>query len=188
MDSGRICCRHNCRGGIIFVLKTAAVVLAFLILMLSAPVSRAQLLPSGNAYVGVAYGDSVDIVNRNTARGWNASFEDLPFARFPHLGVVLDGNGLYWTGVQQYNLVLGPRLSFTYKKWRPFIHVMAGAQRLTSDGMAHDQLSEDGGGGVDYKLPFKHFSWRVQFDYVHTHMLSANQNEYRASTGLVWRF
>jgi hypothetical protein len=170
------------------VSKTAAVVLAFLSFLLLTAASRAQLLPSGNVYVGVAYGDSVDVVNRSTAKGWNASVEDLPFARFSHLGVVLDGSGLYWTGVQQYNLVLGPRLSINYGKWRPFIHVMGGAQRNTSNGFTHYPIAVDVGGGADYKLPFKHFSWRLQFDYVHTHLLSANQNEYRGSTGLVWRF
>jgi len=128
------------------------------------------------------------VVNRSTARGWNASVEDIPFARFPHLGIVLDGGGLYWRGVQQYNLVFGPRLSVTYGKWRPFIHVMGGAQRNTSNGFTHYPIAVDVGGGADYKLPFKHFSWRLQFDYVHTHLLSANQNEYRGSTGLVWRF
>jgi hypothetical protein len=170
------------------VSKTAAVVLAFLSFLLLTATSRAQLLPSGNVYAGVAYGSSVDVVNRSNAKGWNASVEDIPFARFPHLGIVLDGSGLYWQGVQQYNLVFGPRLSVNYGKWRPFIHVMGGAQRNTSNGFTHYPIAVDVGGGADYKLPFKHFSWRLQFDYVHTHLLSANQNEYRGSTGLVWRF
>jgi len=170
------------------VSKTAAVVLAFLSFLLLTTTAGAQLLPSGNVYAGVAYGDSVDVVNRSTAKGWNASVEDLPFARFSHLGIVLDGSGLYWTGVQQYNLVFGPRLSINYGKWRPFIHVMGGAQRNTSAGFTRYPIAEDVGGGADYKLPFKHFSWRLQFDYIHTHLLSANQNEYRGSTGLVWRF
>jgi hypothetical protein len=170
------------------VSKTAAVVLAFLSFLLLNATSRAQLLPSGNVYAGVAYGSSVDVVNRSNAKGWNASVEDIPFARFPHLGIVLDGSGLYWQGVQQYNLVFGPRLSVNYGKWRPFIHVMGGAQRNTSNGFTHYPIAVDVGGGADYKLPFKHFSWRLQFDYVHTHLLSANQNEYRGSTGLVWRF
>jgi hypothetical protein len=47
---------------------------------------------------------------------------------------------------------------------------------------------EDFGGGADRRLPFKNFSWRLQFDYVHSHLLSANQNDYRGSTGIVWRF
>jgi len=89
------------------VSKIAAVVLAFLSLMLFATPSRAQLLPSGNVYVGAAYGDLVDVIatNRYTFRGWNASIEDFPLTRHPHIGVVLDGSGFYRVGIQQYNLL-----------------------------------------------------------------------------------
>jgi hypothetical protein len=180
-------------GGIIFVSKIAAVVLAFLGFMLFATTSRAQLIPSGNVYAGVAYGDSVDVIptNRYTFRGWNASFEAFPFTHHPYLGLVLDGSGFYRTGIQQYNLFLGPRLSFNYGKWRPFVHVMVGEQRMTSDGFTRYVLAEDVGGGVDRKFQFlflHRFSWRLQFDYMHTHLLSANQNDIRGSLGLVWRF
>jgi hypothetical protein len=134
-------------------------------------------------YVGAAYGDSVDVINRYTFRGWNASFEDFPFSRYPHLGVVIDGSGFYRVGIQQYNLMIG--------KWRPFVHVLGGEQRMTSDGFTHYVIAEDAGGGVDRKFQFlfmKHFAWRVQFDYMHTHLLSATQNDIRGSVGLVWRF
>jgi len=78
-----------------------------------------------------------------------------------------------------------------YGKWRPFIQVMGGAQRMLSDNVSHYPLAEDVGGGVDRKFQFlfmHHFSWRVQFDYMHTHLLAATQNDIRGSTGLVWRF
>jgi hypothetical protein len=68
---------------------------------------------------------------------------------------------------------------------------MGGEQRMTSDGTSHYVIAEDFGGGVDRKFQFlfmKHFSWRLQFDYMHTHLLSATQNDIRGSTGLVWRF
>jgi hypothetical protein len=104
------------------VLKTAAVVLAFLSLMLFSTLSEAQqrsgdqgggggLLPSGNVYLGAAYGDNVDVVNRLTFRGWNASFEDFALRRFSYLSFVADGSGFYRQGVQQYNLLIGPRVS-----------------------------------------------------------------------------
>jgi hypothetical protein len=173
------------------VLKTAAVVLTFLSLMLFATGSKAQLLPSGNVYVGVAYGDNVDVINRYTFRGWNAALEDFPFSRHTHLSVVLDATGYYRTGVQQYTAQLGPRLSMNYGKWRPFVDIMAGGQRNTSSGYTRYPISEDVGGGVDRKFQFlflHHFAWRLQFDYMRTHLLSASQNDYRGSTGLVWRF
>jgi hypothetical protein len=170
------------------VSKTAALVLAFLSLTLSSTPSKAQLIPSGNVYAGVAYADSVDVVNRLTFRGWNGSVEAFPFHRLSYLGVVLDGSGIYRTGVQQYNLVLGPRVSLNYGKWRPFAHAMGGIQQTNSSGTTFHPVAIDIGGGVDRKLPFKNFSWRLQFDYVHTHLLSENQNDYRGSTGVVWRF
>ncbi len=171
--------------------KTAAVVLAFLSLMLFTTISRAQLLPSGNVYVGAAYADSVDVINRLTFRGWEASGEDFPFKRFSYLGVVLDGNGFYRQGVQQYSALLGPRVSMHYGKWRPFVHLLGGVQRNDGGGVIHWPIAEDLGGGVDRKfqlLFLKNFSWRLQFDYERTHELHTTQNDIRGSAGLVWRF
>jgi hypothetical protein len=176
-----------CRGGFFFVLKTAAV-LAFFSLLFFSNIAKAQLLQSANAYVGGAYADSVDVINRETFRGWDASFEDMPFHRRPYLGFVLDGSGIYRKGIDQYTAVLGPRVSKNYGKWRIFVDVMGGGPQTRSSGNIFRAVAEDGGVGVDRKLPFKHFSWRLQFDYVHTHFLSANQNDFRGSTGLVWRF
>ena len=176
------------------MLKTAGVVLVFLSLTLFPTPSHAQLIPSGNVYAGAAYADSEDVVNRLAFRGWDGSVEAFPFHRFSYLGVVLDGSGVYTRGVansgtiQQYNLVLGPRVSMNFGKWRPFAHAMGGIQQTRSGGMTFHPVALDFGGGVDRKLPFKNFSWRLQFDYVHTHLLSQNQNEYRGSTGIVWRF
>jgi hypothetical protein len=170
------------------VLKTVAVVLAVLSLLLLPTKLKAQLIPSGNIYAGVAYADSVDVVNRLTFRGWDASAEAFPFHRFVHVGIVLDGSGIYRKGVDQYNLALGPRFSMNFGNWRPFAHAMGGIQQTNSSGSTFRPAVIDIGGGVDRKLPFRNFSWRLQFDYVHTHLLSATQNEYRGSTGIVWRF
>jgi hypothetical protein len=178
------------------VSKTAAVVLAFLSLTLFPTISKAQLIPSGNLYAGGAYANSEDVINVNrlAMRGWDGSVEMFPFHRFSYVGIVLDGSGVYTKGIsnsgtiQQYNLVLGPRVSKEYGKWRLFAHAMGGIQQTRSGGNTYHPVAIDGGAGVDRKLPFKNFSWRLQFDYVHTRLLSENQNEYRVSTGVVWRF
>jgi len=65
---------------------------------------------------------------------------------------------------------------------------MGGYQEAKSSGQPFHTVVEDFGGGADRKLPFKNFSWRLQFDYIHSHQLSANQNDYRGTTGVVWRF
>jgi hypothetical protein len=173
------------------VSKTAAVVLAFMSVMLFTTISRAQLLPSGNVYLGASYADSADVINQLTFRGWNASAEALPFHRFSHLGVVLDTSGFYRQGVQQYNFFVGPRVSKNYGKWRPFAQLMAGVQRNDGGGVVHWPIAEDLGGGVDRKfqlLFLKNFSWRLQLDYERSHELHTTQNDIRGSAGLVWRF
>lgn len=170
------------------MLKTAAVVLVFLSLTLLATVSHAQILPRGNAYIGASYADGAYVTTRYPFKGWDGSVEVLPFARYSKLGFVLDGSGYYRSGISEYNLFFGPRLSTTFGKWRPFVHAMAGAHRVQINDVYHNPVAYDLGGGADYKLFFKNFSWRVQGDYVHSQVLSAAQNDVRASTGIVWRF
>jgi hypothetical protein len=175
------------------VSKTAAVVLAFVALTLFSIPMSAQLLPNGNVYAGVSYGQLTNVINTQSYRGFNASAEMFPLSRYPHLGLVLDVSGFYRRGVQQYrvtqyNGLFGPRLSTNYRKWRIFVHAMGGIKHVDSSGNIYNPIVIDGGGGVDYKLPFKNFSWRVQGDYMHSKYLSAYQDDFRASTGIVWRF
>ncbi len=95
--------------------KTAAIVLAFIgCLLFSLPMSAQfnGLLPNGNVYAGVSYAQLTNVVNKQSYRGWNGSFEALPFTRFPRVGIVLDASGFYRaSGVTQYNGVIGPRFS-----------------------------------------------------------------------------
>jgi len=170
------------------VSKIAAAVLGCACLMLVAIPMSAQLIPHGNVYVGAAYAKSDIVTNRYGFKGWDASVEAIPFVRMPWLGLAFDGSGFYRAGISQYNFLGGPRIGIPKGNWRPFVHVLGGVQRLTSDGVRYRPSAIDFGGGTDYKLPFKNFSWRVQADYVHSRVLSAAQSEVRASTGLVWRF
>jgi hypothetical protein len=174
-----------------FVSKTAVIVLAFIGLPLfSVPMSAqfSALLPNGNVYVGASYAQLTNIVNTQSYKGVDASFEALPFTRHPHLGLVIDASAYFRKGVTQYNALGGPRISTDYGKWRPFFQAMAGARYLNSSGFIYTPIEIDVGGGADYKLWFKNFSWRFQGDYMHTHYASHTQNDYRASTGIVWRF
>ena len=94
--------------------KSAAAVLAFIAFILFSIPMSAQfngLLPNGNVYAGVSYAQLTDVINTQSYRGWTGSFEALPFTRFPRIGLVADGSGYYRSGVKQYNIVAGPRLS-----------------------------------------------------------------------------
>jgi hypothetical protein len=173
------------------VSKTACAVLAFLVLFLFSLPMAAQfsaLLPNGNVYAGVSYGHLTDVNNKQPYRGFDASLEALPFSRMPHVGLVLDGSGLFRTGVTQYIAVAGPRISNTYGKWRPFAQAMGGVRHINSEGFIYNPFAIDFGGGTDYKLPFKNFSWRLQGDYIYGHYAAHRQDDFRVSTGLVWRF
>ena len=170
--------------------KIAAAVLVLVCLTLFSVPMSAQLLPRGNAYGGVSYGQLTNVINRQSYRGWDGSGEVLPFARFSHLGFVLDGSGFYRTGVKVYSGFGGVRLSTNMGNWRPFVHGMFGVRHINSSSpsFVYNPHAIDFGGGVDYKLWFKNFSWRVQGDYMHAYYSSAYQNDFRASTGVVWRF
>jgi len=174
------------------VSKTALAVLAFVALMSLAIPASAQLIPHGNVYAGVSYAQLTPVIDQQSFRGWNGSGEMMPFARFTHLGFVVDASGFYrnnrFGSIKYYNFAGGPRLSIQYDKWRPFVHAMAGIDLVNSSGIIYRPLVIDIGGGVDYKLFFKNFSWRVQGDYMHSHYANVYQNDYRASTGIVWRF
>ena len=168
--------------------KIAAAVLVLACLTLFSKPMSAQLLPRGNVYAGGSYAQLTDVTNKQSYHGWVGSAEDLPFARFSHLGFVLEANGFYRVGVKQYDGLFGPRLSTNLGKWRPFIQATAGIRHINSNNFVYNPIVIDFGGGVDYRLWFKNFSWRFQGDYMHAHYSSAYQNDYRASTGLVWRF
>ena len=173
--------------------KTAAAVLALVGLTLFSIPMSAQLLPTGNVYAGVSYGQfNYAGANTQSYKGWNASAEAFPTPRFPHLGVVVDASGFYRSNssgkITQYNFLAGPRFSATFGRWRPFVHAMAGIQMINSSGITYDPIAVDVGGGVDYRLHFKNFSWRVQGDGIRTNYATATEYDYRASTGIVWRF
>lgn len=168
--------------------KTAAAVLTFVgLTLLSIPMS-AQLIPRGNVYGGVSLGEFTEVVNKQSYRGWNGSAEALPFARWSHIGVAVDASGFYRSGVKQYNFLGGPRLSATFGKWRPFVHAMGGIARVNSSGVIYNSIGIDVGAGVDYKLFFKNFSWRLQGDGMRTRYAVNTQYDVRVSTGIVWRF
>ena len=172
--------------------KTACAVLAFFILFLfSLPMSAqlSALLPNGNAYAGYSYAHLTDTHNKQSyTEGFNVSFEALPFSRLPHVGLVLDGSGFHRSGVTQYIIVAGPRLSGTFGKWRPFAQVMGGIRHIDSNNFVYNPFAIDFGGGADYKLPFRNLSWRLQGDYVYGHYAAERQDDLRVSTGVVWRF
>lgn len=181
--------------------KTGLLILS---LTLFATVATAQI-PSGNVFFGYSYynTDLSSNVNRTSANGWEASVEG---KIIPFLGLVADFDGHYGSqnfstvcpfaeacsvsgNFSEYNYLFGPRVSVSVAKLRPFAEVLVGAGHLSvNNGFGSDtSFAAAVGGGIDYKL-MRPLSWRLQGDYVKTHLLGATQNNARISTGIVLRF
>lgn len=181
--------------------KTAFVVVSFL---LFAAVASAQI-PGGNVFFGYSYynTDLSSNVNRTSANGWEASVEGKVI---PFLGIVADFDAHY--GSQNFvsvcsfggvcsvsgnftenNYLFGPRVSISVAKLRPFAEAFVGAAHVNvNNGFGSDtSFAEAIGGGIDYKF-FHLLAWRLEGDYVGTHLLGARQNNARVSTGIVVRF
>ena len=92
---------------------------------------------------------------------------------------------------KQYTLLGGPQISTFHGPFRPFVHVLGGATRVSVSTPGFFDSSTDwtiaGGGGVDYSWRGP-FAFRVQADYLRTNLFGLTQNMIRASTGIVVRF
>src|SRR5215470_4819347 len=89
--------------------------------------------------------------------------------------------------------LFGPRMYFrSHGRLFPFVQALVGAERLSAGvtGVGSGSTSAfamAAGGGADFTLT-RHVSFRAQADYLYTHFSSANQNNFRLQSGLVWRF
>jgi len=143
--------------------------------------------------------------------GWNASAE-LKF--LPLIGLVADFSGHYGSqtvtavcgfvpppcptvrepmDVTEYHFLVGPQLSFSIGRVRPFAHALFGAGHLSESTKAQPFSASDTafsyalGGGIDYRLlgPLR---WRVQGDLLNDRFFGNSQDNFRFSTGPVLHF
>jgi len=90
-----------------------------------------------------------------------------------HFGLTIDASDHWGISANRLdradfsNLSIGPKFTWHYYRFSPFLEVLAGDQRLYPEAFHHvDKLGVMGGGGVDVKLS-RHFAWRViRADYV----------------------
>ena len=143
--------------------------------------------------------------------GWNAAAE-LKF--LPLIGLVGDVSGHYGSqtvtavcgfvpppcptvrepmDITEYHFLVGPQLSFSIGRVRPFAHVLFGAGHLSERTKAQPFSASDTafsyalGGGIDYRLlgPLR---WRVQGDFLNDRFFGNSQDNFRFSTGPVLHF
>ena len=142
---------------------------------------------------------------RSNLYGWEATVEG--FRLKPFLTFVLDGSGHYgWnpfpiscvtvnivcnpgppdSRVREYDLLAGPQVSVIRGRYRPFVHVLGGAGRvtMTTPGFFDDSLNWmiAAGGGSDYawKGPL---SFRAQGDVIRKNFFGDTQYGIRVSIG-----
>jgi opacity protein-like surface antigen len=180
-----------------------------------ASVARAQV-PSGNIFVGYSYSRAdAGLIPTNQGgeglsfNGWEGAVE----GKFlPWIGIVADVGGLYgpWSrsiavtcpislpscavssvSARVHTVLFGPRVSISVGKFTPFVHALVGVGHVSkasnSFSASDTSFATAIGGGLDYKL-IKGLAWRVQGDALSTHLFNNSQNNFRFSTGIVFRF
>jgi hypothetical protein len=175
-------------------------------LLLFATTASSQVPTKGNVSFGYSYFNSdLSTYPRANLNGWNGSLEA---KIFPFVGLVADVSGHYgsqrfpnlgWltvattVNVSEYNFLVGPRVSFSAGKIRPFAHAMFGFGHVNANAEGSDtSFATALGGGFDYRF-FHVLGWRVQADYLQTRFSNPNfgktrQDNLRLSTGIVLRF
>jgi opacity protein-like surface antigen len=176
--------------------------------VLAATLASAQIPTSGNIFVGYSFertnwsGLTSESGGPNL-NGWEASLEG---KIFPHLGIVTDfgshygsqsftaltPNGPFNTTVSghQWELLFGPRASVSVGKFTPFAEAMIGIAHVHNGDFfdsSNSSFAEAVGGGIDYRL-VRLLALRLEADYIHTHLFDTTQNNFRLSTGIVFRF
>lgn len=154
----------------------------------------------------------ITIDNPTGLNGWHASLEGKVL---PHVGLVADVSGQYGSqtfthscgfilpcirtrgtaDANFHNFLFGPRISASVGKFTPFAHAMLGFSRIsetfnertTTFHVSEFGFSDAVGGGLDYRL-IPVIGWRVQVDLLQTRSFSDTQNNFRFSTGPVFRF
>ncbi len=172
-------------------------------LLLFASVASSQV-PSGNVFVGYSYYNAdLSSLGRSGLNGWNGSLEGKVL---PWVGIVADFSGHYGSedvpracitpgscpnisiNIHETDFLLGPRVSVSVGKIRPFAEALFGGGHINTNGAGSDTTFATAlGGGIDYHL-IPLVAWRLQGDYVQTRFFSTTQNNVRLSTGIVLRF
>lgn len=178
------------------------------ILFLFATLAPAQVPSLGNIFAGYSYYNTDLGAQRQSLNGWQGSVEGKFF--LPFIGIVADVSANYGNlrfpicpatpvgtpagpcatvGVNSHveNFLIGPRVSFTVGKVRPFAEALFGASHVNTSGFGSDTSFGSGvGGGIDYYLVHV-LGVRVEADYLHSNLFNNPQQNVRISTGIVLR-
>jgi hypothetical protein len=178
-------------------------------LFLFAGLANAQV-PSGNIFLGYSFENTSSSglglnLSRPNLQGWEGSLEG---KWLPWVGMVADFSGHYGSQTFQepvpqsgaitvkvtgheLEVMFGPRVSIPVGKFTPFAEAMGGVAHINTGGSfpgpSNTSFATALGGGIDYRL-IRLFAWRVEGDYITTRFFNSTQNNFRLSTGIVFRF
>jgi opacity protein-like surface antigen len=168
-----------------------------LVLFLALPgAAWAQIPTRGNVFFGYSYDrTSISVGDTSNLNGWEATLE----GKFlPWIGAVVDVDGHYGShnypdvnaNIAAHNVLFGPRVSVTVKRFRPFAEFLVGVGHVSrSNGISDSNTSfADGvGGGLDYRVAGP-VTLRAQLDWINTRFYGQGQNGVRFSTGIAFHF
>jgi opacity protein-like surface antigen len=100
-----------------------------------------------------------------------------------------------------YTFLFGPQISLRSERYTPFAHALFGVAHVTESvgvpiltplpnptvSLSDTSFAMALGGGVDVGLSPR-FAWRIQGDFLQSHVFQATQNNFRMSTGVAVRF
>jgi hypothetical protein len=156
----------------------------------------------GYSYVRQTYGSTVGSFNLNGGVAQVAAYPVSWFGLVGEVGGYMPGNinGTHSSGTE-ISYLFGPRLSFRHGPLQPFVQGLVGGDHLSPALQAKlltptaNTFAMAIGGGLDLKAS-RHFAIRLaQVDYFLTRLnspipanTSFNQNNFRYSGGIVFRF
>jgi hypothetical protein len=106
-------------------------------------------------------------------------------------GVVAELSGQYTTNRNLRDIAAGPQFLYPRGKMMFFAHLLFGeARSLVQVGGPQKDSSRviTVGGGMDYDISSRFALRAFQVDYLHTTLFSTTQDNFRVSTGLVYRW
>jgi len=106
------------------------------------------------------------------------------------LGITLDGNGSYHSGLKFHTIAAGPELRANLPFIKPFVHGLVGGARSSGGGVSADGFVGIIGGGIDCGGGM--FAFRlIQADWMATrfsNFTNRSNRNFRGSAGIVIRF
>jgi hypothetical protein len=171
--------------------------LAFLAFCSAASAQTASLLPGVEVFGGYSHlsfsSSGLGFGNRTEMNGWNVAIT-LPHL-YKDLGITADASGDYATALEQFVYMIGPQYKWEFNRFRFVAHGLYGrAQtRLRQPGSTFTEPSDRQralafGGELDIPISDRISIRAVQADYLVTKAFGGNRNNFRISTGLIFRF